>query len=149
MPQSARPARTAWAISAPVGQTGRPNASASSAKPARATSPSKSTCARPLRPQRKPRALGGDAGNVAELQWIARRDHESLLAAGNCNHDRVVKARRTGDGVAVGNLVIAVEPVQVNGGRGDLAAREPPQAGLAALRQTGKPRVALAPRPFQ
>jgi hypothetical protein len=45
-----------------------------------------------------------------------------------------VKARRTGDGIAVGNLVIAVEPVQVNRGRGDLAACEPPQSGLAALR---------------
>src|SRR5262249_6157708 len=46
---------------------------------------------RALRPRRQPRALGGDASNIAQLQWIARRDHEPLLAARNCDDDRVVK----------------------------------------------------------
>src|SRR6516162_11656145 len=98
--------------------------------------------ARALRPQRQPCALGRDAGDIAQLQWIARRDHEPLLAAGNRDYDRVVKARRTGDGVAVCDLVMAVESVQVNRGRGDLTACEPPQPSLASLREAGEPRGA-------
>jgi len=64
-----------------------------------------------MRPQRQPRALGEDASDIAQLQRIARRDHEPLLAARNCDDDRVVKPCCTGDGIAVCYLVIAVEAV--------------------------------------
>ncbi len=89
------------------------------------------------------------SATVAQLQRVARRHEEPLLAARKRDHHRIVKARRSGDRIAVRHLIIAVEPVQMDGGGGDLAAGEPPQPGLAPFRQAGKGAAALAQRPFQ
>ena len=71
MPQSARPERTAWAMSGPVGQAGCTTASASSASPARAISASSSSCApAPGRPQRQPRALAPRRRHAAERSGL-------------------------------------------------------------------------------
>ena len=149
-PQSARSVRTAWAMSGPVGQGGLIALSASKARPACASSASSSSCApAPFGRSAIARAGRRDRGDVGELERIAGRDQQALLAAGERDHHRVVQAGRVRDRVGIGALVVAVEPVQVNGRRHDLAAGEPPQAGFAAFRQAREPRPAFAQRPFQ
>ena len=79
----------------------------------------------PLRPQRQARPLGGDVGDIAQLQGVARRHNESLLAARKRDHDDVVQARRAGDGVEIRTLVIAVEPVEMDRRGRNLPTRKP------------------------
>ena len=74
---------------------------------------------------------------------------QPLLAARKGDHHRVVQPGRVRDRLDVGVLVVAVEPVQMDRRRRHLAAREPPQPGLAAFRQAREPAAALAQRPFQ
>ena len=137
-------------MSGPVGQGGLTAFSASKARPAsRQQRQQQKLRAGAVRPQRDARAGRRDRGDVGELQRIARRDQQALLAAGECDHHHVVQAGRVRDRVGVGAVVVAVDPVQVNGRRHDLAAGEPAQAGFAALRQGREPRSAFAQRPFQ
>jgi hypothetical protein len=119
--------RTACATSAPVGQTGFVKVSASI----------------------DPRPLGGDRGDVGELQRIAGLYQQPLLATGKSNDHGIVQAGRGGHRVRIGLVVITLEPVQMNGGGEHLGAGEPPQPFLAAFRKTGKAAAAFAQRPFQ
>ena len=102
-----------------------------------------------LRAQRQLRALRSDAGDVAQPERIAGGDDEPLLAPRERDQHRVVQAGRDGDRLDVRRVVVAIEPMQVDRGRDDLAAREPLQSGFAAFRQAREPRAALAQRPFQ
>ena len=137
-------------MSGPVGATGLTVASASSARPACATSDSNSSCApAPWRTQRQFRAFCGDAGDVAQPERIAGGDDEPLLAPRERDQHRVVQTGRDADRLRVRHVVVAIEPMQVNRGRDHLAAREPLQSGLAAFRQARQPRPAFAQRPFQ
>ena len=95
MPQSARPARTACAISGPVGQTGLTVASASSASPARASSASSRSCAPAPCGRSASRARARrDAGDVASGRADCRRDEQPLLAPREGDQHGVVQARR-------------------------------------------------------
>ena len=75
--------------------------------------------------QRQTRPLGGDVGDIAQLQGVARRHDDSLLAARKRDHDDVsVPPRRAGDGVEIRTLVIAVEPVEMDRRGRNLPARK-------------------------
>ena len=74
---------------------------------------------------------------------------KSLLSARKGDHDDVVKAGRGGNGIEIRDLVIAVEPVQMDRRRRHLTPREPTQSGLASLRQGREPRAARAQGPLQ
>ena len=96
MPQSARPARTACAMSGPVGQAGLTALSASNAMPGAARAAPAAAVARRRRCGRSamPRASCRDVGDVGEPERIARRHQQPLLAAGEGDHHRVVQAGR-------------------------------------------------------
>lgn len=74
---------------------------------------------------------------------------ESLLSARKGDHDDVVKAGLGGNGIEIRDLVIAVEPVQMDRRSRHLTPWEPTQPGLASLRQGREPRAARAQGPLQ
>ena len=78
-----------------------------------------------LRAQRQSRAFQGDAGDIVQSKRIAGRDDEPLFAPRECDQHRVVQAGRSGDGLNVRRVVVAIEPMQMNCGRTDLTARKP------------------------
>ena len=81
-------------MSGPVGQGGLTAFSASKAMPACASSASSSSCAPAPFGRSAMRAPPlGDRGDVGELQRIARRDQQALLAPGEGDQHRVVQAR--------------------------------------------------------
>jgi len=91
-----------------------------------------------LRALRQARAARRDACDIAQSERVAGGDDQSLLAPGKRDQDRVVQSRGLCDGLDIRILIVAVETVQMDGGRGDLPTGEPLLAGEIVLLHRGR-----------
>ncbi len=83
------------------------------------------------------RALGDHVRDRADLERIAGRQQQALLAAAEGDHHGVLQIAAAGDGGNVGVGFRIFQGMQVHGGGDGLAGDEALQAGFAADRERG------------
>ena len=102
-----------------------------------------------FRPQRDARALAQHVLDGADLERIAGRQQEPLLAAAERHHHRILQIAAARHGGDIGVFLDVFERMQVHGGGDGFAGAEPVEAGLAADGETGEAGAAFAQGPFQ
>ena len=150
MPQSARPARTASATSAPVTQGGDSAFSRSRLSPARSSSDSSRSCAPAPSVRCAIRALAA----ATEAMSVSFFGLPGATSNPCSRRAKPITTASCKPGVAaaasiLARVVVALEPVQMDGGRHHFAAHQAAQAGFAALGQISETRAAFAQRPFE
>ena len=95
------------------------------------------------------RALGDHVVDAADLERIAGRQQQALLAAAEGDHHRVLQIAAAANGGNIGIGFRVFQGMQVHGGGNRLAGGEAVEAGFAADRERGEPGAAFAQRPFQ
>ncbi len=148
IPQSARPVRTAWAMSGPAGQIGAIIDSADTSSPSRLNKNSSSNCA------------PAPEGRTATRTFLRARSR-TLCNPGEFPCAKTIPCSRRAKAMSMasqarqtlhhGDVFVAtgVHGMQMNGRRNHLAIDETLQAGRTSFRKRRKTRRAFAQRPFQ
>ena len=102
-----------------------------------------------LRAHGDTRALGDYVFDGTDLERIAGRQQQALLAAAERDHHRILQIAAAANGGDVGIGFRVFQGMQVQAGGDGLAGDEAVESGFAADRERGQPRAALAQRPFQ